>query len=362
MLNRDTSFLCLYADCVPVRGHKRSTVCDLQTNKFYFIPNILFEMLTEHSNKTIQEVVAFYGEENRSSIEEYTSFLLDNNLAFLTLEPEKFSRLDLKWDTPSQVTNAIVDIDAGSAHPYTRIISELDDMNCKCLEIRTFTKGNYQKILQLLACTQESRLRAISILLPFSEEEFTEKDLEVLCEENKRIRQVLVHGSPQEYMDTSITIKATIVYSSEKIDSSAHCGIIHPSHFKSNIYLFSESHHHNSCLNRKISIDVNGDIKNCPSMSASFGNIAVNTLGSVVEQDAFRVNWNITKDQVDVCRSCEFRYICTDCRAFTENGNPYGKPAKCSYDPFTATWADEEDNPKGQQFRKIGKDKIKYFV
>jgi len=49
---------------------------------------------------------------------------------------------------------------------------------------------------------------------------------------------------------------------------------------------------------------------------------------------------SITKDQVAVCRDCEFRYVCTDCRAYTQDADdPYSKPAKCTYDPYTATWA-----------------------
>ena len=48
---------------------------------------------------------------------------------------------------------------------------------------------------------------------------------------------------------------------------------------------------------------------------------------------------NIKKDQISVCKDCEFRYVCTDCRAYTQNsGDQYSKPLKCNYDPYTATW------------------------
>ena len=45
--------------------------------------------------------------------------------------------------------------------------------------------------------------------------------------------------------------------------------------------------------------------------------------------------WNITKKEVEVCKDCEFRYNCLDCRAHTKNGL-FGKPITCKYNPFIA--------------------------
>ena len=42
----------LFACCIPVKGARRSTLCDLQRGSFQFIPNGLYEILTEHAGKT----------------------------------------------------------------------------------------------------------------------------------------------------------------------------------------------------------------------------------------------------------------------------------------------------------------------
>jgi hypothetical protein len=48
----------------------------------------------------------------------------------------------------------------------------------------------------------------------------------------------------------------------------------------------------------------------------------------------------VRKDDIEVCKDCEFRYICTDCRIFKNDSNDiYSKPKKCNYDPYTNTWA-----------------------
>jgi len=75
-------------------------------------------------------------------------------------------------------------------------------------------------------------------------------------------------------------------------------------------------------------------------MGHSFGNACSTQLKSVVNDRQLVQIGSITKDQVAVCRDCEFRYVCTDCRAYTQDADdPYSKPAKCTYDPYTATWA-----------------------
>jgi SPASM domain peptide maturase of grasp-with-spasm system len=127
-----------------------------------------------------------------------------------------------------------------------------------------------------------------------------------------------------------------------------YCGAISQYNFSSTLETFTESQKHNTCLNRKISIDVNGKIKNCPSMTKSYGNIKDTTLAEALEKPGFKDMWYIHKDQIEVCKDCEFRHICTDCRAFIKDpNNIYSKPAKCSYDPYTATWGKENptNNP-----------------
>lgn len=102
----------------------------------------------------------------------------------------------------------------------------------------------------------------------------------------------------------------------------------------------------NGCLNRKISIDAQGNIKNCPSFSGEFGNITSMRLADVVKQAEFRRVWSIYKDNISVCKDCELRYACTDCRAYTVGDDPLGKPSRCGYDPYTGVW--DENNRRDQ--------------
>ncbi len=85
-------------------------------------------------------------------------------------------------------------------------------------------------------------------------------------------------------------------------------------------------------------------------MPQSFGNINNTSLEEALNHKDFATYWNITKDQITVCKDCEFRYSCTDCRAYLENPeDQYSKPLKCGYDPYTNTWEEWSTNPLKQK-------------
>ena len=84
-------------------------------------------------------------------------------------------------------------------------------------------------------------------------------------------------------------------------------------------------------------------------MKKSYGNISYNMLKDVVHTDEFKQVWMIKKDDIHVCKDCEFRYICTDCRAFVQKLDDIrSKPLKCGYNPYTGQWEDWQVQEKNQ--------------
>lgn len=133
------------------------------------------------------------------------------------------------------------------------------------------------------------------------------------------------------------------VHTTQEINSSLHCGIVSPSYFAPNTKMYYDGLNGNSCLNKKIAIDVDGNIKNCPSQAKSFGNINSISILDAMSDIGFKSLWTITKDSIHVCKDCEFRMICTDCRAYIDNPEDiYSKPLKCGYNPYSSEWQDRE--------------------
>lgn len=328
----------LFACCIPVKGARRSIICDLQRQSYRFIPNGMYEILTKHQTKTINEIKEIYLSRFDKVIDEYFNFMLTEEYGFWTEDPTRFPDLDTKWERPEKITNAILDIDGYSTHNYHNILKQLDELGCKAIQIRIYDVLKLKKLSQILDLTQSSRLRAIDILFKYSPE-LSFKALEKLCLKYTRISNIYVHSSPVSEQKTIENLDVLIHFRVEPVTSAASCGEVHPGYFVVNTELFTESNNFNTCLNCKISIDVNGEIKNCPSSERSFGNVSQIPMQEVLQLHDFAKLWGINKDQVEVCKDCEFRHICTDCRVYIQDKqNIYSKPSKCNYDPYIAQW------------------------
>ncbi|MDO8571689.1 MAG: grasp-with-spasm system SPASM domain peptide maturase, partial [bacterium] len=262
----------LFACCIPVKGARRSVVCDLQRQTFRFIPNGLYEILVEHCNKTLEEIKKNYKHECDREIDEYFEFLVKEEFGFWCDDVSRFPEIDQTWQRPEQIINAIIDVDSQSSHDFASIFHQLDQLGCKALQIRFYYPCSIERLSKILEPTQSGRLRSIDLLLCYDEGIFF-KDLEDLCLRHPRISNILIHSAPLEDTSEIKGTGVTIVYAKQAVQSCASCGEVHPAYFVTNVDFFTEAQKFNTCLNRKISIDVQGEIKNCPSSRKSFGNI-----------------------------------------------------------------------------------------
>jgi SPASM domain peptide maturase of grasp-with-spasm system len=328
----------LFACCLPVKGARRSVICDLQRQSFHFIPNGLYEILTEHAGETIEQIKSFYEHEYDEEIDGYFDFLQAHELGFWCSDPSRFPPLDLTWEAPERITNAIVDVDARSAHDYAKILGELDDLGCKALEVRFFHSCRLDELRAVLEAARYGRLRSIDLLAGWGPE-LTPEALAELVREHRRVSSVVIHSAPERRRLEPQRTGVTIEHRTEVIDSPRCCGQVHPGYFVVDLETFAEGQRHNTCLNRKISVDARGEIRNCPSLGRSFGNVREVSLHSALAQRDFTALWSINKDRIDICKDCELRYVCTDCRAYlSDAADLYSKPSKCTYDPYTAEW------------------------
>jgi SPASM domain peptide maturase of grasp-with-spasm system len=345
MIETEKYFM-LFSCCIPVKGATRSIVCDLQRGHYKVIPNGLYEILRTSKKKTLKEIKKQFNYEADETIDEYFNFLIKHEFGIWrdTID-QGFTTIDLQWKRPELVTNAIMDFDRDSDYDYKKVLIDLEDIFCKSLQLRFFHIVDSSVIEDILNFTNRSKLRSIELIVKYDDTFSAEQNLKSLTENFPRVRYIVNHSSPYEKSSFCEFTKTIINYTTQEIDSASHCGEISPYYFSTNIETFTEAQKFNTCLNKKISVDVNGDIKNCPSMNTSFGNVRDTSLHEALVAKDFKSLWEINKDQIEICKDCEFRYICTDCRAFiTKPDDRYSKPSKCTYDPYTAKWNAETLN------------------
>ncbi|MCB9305270.1 MAG: hypothetical protein H6565_01605 [Lewinellaceae bacterium] len=116
-----------------------------------------------------------------------------------------------------------------------------------------------------------------------------------------------------------------------------------PDTFFVNLQLFVESRNHNPYFHKKIYIGPDGGIRSSPEDPETHGNIHhLNDAGDIVrivEGEHFQKYWNVSKDKIDVCRSCEFRYMCVDARLpLPRSDGSWYFADECAYNPFLCKW------------------------
>lgn len=350
-----TSNFILFSDCIPVKGFNRSVICDTKNNRYFFIPNSLYSILEKYNGKTVDIIKKDFDHQYNEIIDEYFVFLVENRLVFFNPTPELFPEISTQWHSPSKITNMIIDYD-GIMHDFNGLMPQLEALKCSYIQLRFFKQVelDFLKALVQRLNDESSRVVSIDFIIPYYEDLKIE-ELNSFLSRNMRIHSVIIYSAPYYKSFKPVNGNMGYIMQTERnIVNEKHCGIISPEYFYSNINLFSESQRHNTCLNRKVSIDKEGYIRNCPSMPQQFGNIKDVTLEEAIGHPDFKKYWNISKDQVEICRDCEFRHVCTDCRAYTERNSFDGeidlsRPLKCGYDPYTNEWAEWSANPLKQK-------------
>jgi len=343
------SVLKIYSNCIFVEGATRTTICDIQKGKVKLIPNEVAEILKNFEGKSKNEIFESYPETFETTIFKYINFLIDNDFAFLTDTPIFFPNLNLQWHEPFEITNAVIDINNSSDFDCINIVHQLNDLNCKHIEIRYF-KCEPRQLNDLMFELEKisSIIHTVDIYLDY---DFIDlRNLKELIKNYGRLNAIVIYNCPDNIELDESDLNQYLTISSTNISSKLSCGKVKRESFVLNMSTFTESQIYNTCLNRKISIDSDGYIRNCPSMPKSFGNVNDNRLIKALNHPEFKKYWNITKDQIEVCKDCEFRHICTDCRAYVEEpDNQYSKPLKCGYNPYTNVWEEWSTNPLKQK-------------
>ncbi len=344
------NYLKLHSGCLVVDGYLNSIIVDLNRGKFSVVPKSLSSVVKKFETQSIESTQKDIEANSLIHFNAYVDYLLHEEFAFITKEPEYYQYF-LNTNIEIFEYNFICE----DYHYILNYPNLLDNLPITAIYFRIdeeFEIFILSKVMEILIINQN--LRYVYLCAEFSKK-IQEIDLKEIVYKYPILGAIYFYSSPKSGI--VIYDELTIEYNSNKYLGFKNCGLISSKYFSCNSKMYSESLQHNSCLNRKISIDSDGNIKNCPSMRESYGNIRDTTLAEAIEKPGFKKYWDINKDQIAVCKDCEFRYICTDCRAYVEepedvsgpNGTNLSKPLKCGYNPYTGEWSEWSTNPLKQK-------------
>lgn len=343
----------LFSNIVITKGAGRILISDLQRKISDLYPLELYDVIEELKNDSIENILENYDVESKEIIHEYIDFLLEKEYGFITHNDwdKNFLPLSDDFQEVSRISNIFIEID--SIHILDKIKDSINNLGVKHLTIYSTKELSLEECQNIDNTFKDSVLEGIEIYAPFHNT-LDKAFFQTLNQTTTRIYNFIFFNCTEIPFRTKETFRFTINFNHENLKISA-CGKVDLKYFNTNLPKVFEATHHNSCLHKKIGIDLDGNIKNCPLMPEKYGNIHQSSLEEVLIQSDFKKYWNLTKDKIETCKDCEFRYICTDCRAYTERthnndeGLDISKPLKCGYDPYTGNWEDWSKNPLKQK-------------
>lgn len=348
MIELDVPYI-FFECCKVVFGSKKSLIYDFQRQKLYPLPTSVLKILKNNNKKKLNSFLNRFSLNNQEILKDTIQHLYDIEVIFFSNKISSFPNISISYDFPSIISNAII-----IHNPfvnYENLFWELNTFNCKALEIIVPKNVKNRFDFNIINSLNEHSIEVINFHID-NEKKIDIASIEALSMA-PRVNNIYIWDKNKKLLQNNFS---NLTNQNKKIfliqgELALHqCGKIGLEQMTLNFYHFTESIHHNSCLNRKISIDSEGKIKNCPSMLESFGNIRDTTLAEAIEKPGFKKYWDINKDKIHVCKDCEFRYICTDCRAYVEDPDDIlSKPLKCGYNPYTGEWSEWSTNPLKQK-------------
>lgn len=334
--------------CKITIGATRALIADLQKQQICFIPNKLAKFINNCENFNKFQLSDHFKEEYQLVLK-YIEYLLGKDVIRIENSLTKGTKkVDRDFSSRSSISNAIVELNP--IIDYENVFLQLEDLGTQAIEFRSFN-ADAETVLNCLELLYYSNIRHIQIITRYNEEL-----LQTIKQTHRRVKLLYFFGAAENKEVFEEDIDLQIISSTLSKMGNSFCGCISQSQFTLNPQTHRESQKYNSCLNLKISIDFQGNIKNCLSMPTAYGNIKNTTLLEALNQKAFKKYWHINKDSITGCKDCEFRHICNDCRAYVENPEDvYSKPLKCGYNPYTGKWTEWSTNPLKETTKRFYK-------
>ncbi|MGG7471450.1 grasp-with-spasm system SPASM domain peptide maturase [Chryseobacterium arthrosphaerae] len=346
----------LFSNIFITKGISRILLSDLQRNISELFSLEVYELLNELKTHPIENILQNYDQESQKILWEYIDFFLENEYGFITEDDWDYSfpSLSFEYNDYNKISDLFIEL--GNINTLYTIKPSVENLEVRHLVIYSQINFLLEEFLEIDGLFDQTPLENIEIYSPFHAG-INLKNMEELNNKSSRIYSLYFYNCKKIPFKTKGNLSFIINFTKENLKITS-CGKVDIKHFNTNMPKVTEAFNHNSCLHKKIGIDIDGNIKNCPLMTENYGNIHSSNLEEAFIRNDFKKYWNLTKNNIETCKDCEFRYVCTDCRAYTERtqhnqeGLDVSKPLKCGYDPYTGIWEDWAKNPLKQKIIK----------
>lgn len=316
----------IHNSCKLVKAYNTYVIYDLLKSKFHLIPNEIGKYFSNNSNR---KKLSIEGELALKQLLKEDIVFVNNKKVYSNLM--KFTS---DFEIPCTISNLIIDYSNFLTKKENGLIilDIVENLLIKNMQITLNSSFDINRITEFLNLFSTSILQHIEIIILDYCVRYS--DLNLLIK-NDRVNSAIFIREQKNL----IKKKGKIIFLNKKIYLTG----THPIKFSIDKNLFDESQQFNTYFNKKLYISKNGNVSNAPECQETFINIFKTKpfpfLYKMIESKKFQKYWKIRKDICNVCKDCEYRYMCVDNRLpyLAENGF-WSHNEECNYNPYTQEW------------------------
>ncbi len=321
-----------YESCIPVIGINRGVIYDLPRSALYFLPKDVLKEFIKYSSLGIDKFFMDY-KGSVMTIKKYLNYLLKNELIFYFNNPKLYPKIDTSISFNNSLDVLFLEID--NIDFFKENLLTINQINILGFTNLVLISNNssFDNLISILKNIQNSRIKNINLLIKYEPNIYFQ--LIRILSEFELLIEITVFNTTVEFNDKS---EKMISFTSESLDYLFQKKITNVNDFVINQYAYYESLKYNLYFNRKIYVDNFGNIKHGFSDINNYGNLKNNKLETLAKSKSFNELLLINKNQIKVCKDCEFKYICPDQRIPKKINNSYYHETICNYDPYKNEW------------------------
>jgi hypothetical protein len=243
-----------------------------------------------------------------------------------------------KWEHPSKITNALIELSGSNElicpFAFSKMLKYLDVLMCRHVVFHLKSTITSAQLMVLIELAHLSGMHSLQMIVPY-ELEYDTDDFGLFLMRQPKLKYILFENSPLER-----NLENKIFFTRNKLKSNNRK---HPQQFNTNLSLFSEGQYNHTYFNRKLFIGEKGEIKNALECEEIHGWIQAiskaEQLVELIKAPAFQKLWFVNKERCEVCKDCEYRYMCVDNRVpYPKEDGYWHHQEACNYDPYEGRW------------------------
>ena len=326
----------LFQCCIPVKGIKKGIIIDFQRKIIHKVPNQVIDILEEYLNKNIYDLFKDYNS-SKEILKSYIRYFLDNELIIVSNEIHNYPAISDAFFNPVILDSMLLEIDTITVYLEDFLRLELNKLGLNSLKI-ILRNNEISNIHKILGALEVSKIKAFVLYLDYNNDILLQLESNVI--DNQRVLNVVFFNFNHQIDKLDFSDK--FVFEELSIEEIVYENRIRDiNSFVLDLDLYHEALNFNVMFNKTVFIDSFGNIKRHKEDINIYGTIQKKGIDKIINKEDFKLFWKISKDQIEICKDCEFSYICPDNRIpYKSNlkAPNYNLKSTCNYDPYQGKW------------------------